>query len=410
MGTIVTEANHGGGLHGRIAIELKQAFFEKVKDSLNELGRPELAQDLQYHQLFTLSAGTSFGGLSTVGLSPIGGRDPYFSSPGEIGGLIDAEAGNIFPHRSTFLGKLFNNPRQIPGGLFGTTQYSNKRLKEIVQDVTGTTARMSDVENDIMITMTKLHPEVDALFAKSHVARGERTLLDDGTEADRKNWLLWEATLGGASPTTYFQGVPLTNPARDDNVVVVDGGQSGWNDPSGPAFIESVFLYGKESNDLSVCEVIDHRSQKGLMMPHNRIHIHWGTGDFNPGVDRDDAIKNTLASVGGAIVSSSMQSVHRFSMMVGQAGIIGTGHYYSFDQMIDTVPSAIRPDGDFTLSTPDQLARLRDTGQLAADRLSGQIEEVAKLVAEAYIERKDFEASNPGQSYKDHLRPDTLSV
>lgn len=408
MVLIVTEANHGGGLHGRMAVELKQAFFEKVKNTLSDMGRPELAQDLEYNQLFTISGGTSFGGLSTVGMSRIGGRNPYFSTPAELGALIDAEAGNIFPHRSSFLGKLFNNPRQIPGGLFGTTQFSNKRLKEIIQDVTGVDTRMSDVENDIMITMTKLHPNVDALFAKSHVARGEKTLLDDGSEADRKNWLLWEATLGGASPTTFFQGVPLTNTTRDDNIVVVDGGQSGWNDPSGPVFIESVFLYGRETDDLSVCEVIDHRSRRGLMMPHDHIHIHWGTGDFNRGVDRKDAIKNTLASVGGAIVSSSMQSVHRFSLLVGQTGAISDSRYFSFDQMIDTVPENIRPDPDFTLSTPEQLGRLRDTGLYAADRLSGQIDEVARLVAQAYVERKDFEAANPGVSYKDHLRSGLL--
>lgn len=409
MPTIVTEANHGGGLHGRIAIELKQAFFDKVKDHLRDEGRPELAENLKYNELFALSAGTSFGALSTVGMISINGRDPYFSSPSEMGQFIDEHAEKIFPHNSNVFSKVFNNPRQLLGGFLGTTKFSNKPLREIIQDIAGKNTRMADVEDDIMLMMTKIHPDMDALFAKSHIARGEGTLIDSGDEADRKNWLLWEAALGSASPTTIFPGIELHNPARNDRVVVIDGGQSGWNNPSMPAMIETVAIYGQEVGQINMCDIVDHKVDRGLMTPHDVIHLHWGTGDFQRSVGLKDAKKNTLASVGGAIVSSAMESVHRFSLQVGQSGIRGD-QFYSFDQIIKDVPEDIRPDNDFTLASKDQMLKLRDTGIYAAEQLSDQIQEAARLVGNAYIERFDYEKNNPGMSYKDYLRSEALEA
>ncbi len=417
MGVIVTEANHGGGLHGRIAIELKQAFFDKVKDSLRDSGRAELADNVKYHELFALSAGTSFGALATVGLSSINGRDPYFSSPAELGEFIDENADKIFPHHSNIFSKIFQNPRQLLGGFAGTPKFNNRPLKNLIQDIVGKDTRMSDVDNDIMLTMTKLHPDMDAVFAKSHVARGEITHLNGADDAERKNWLLWEAALGSASPTTFFHGVPLTTPigadgkpARDDRIVVVDGGQSGWNDPSIPTSIETVYIYGRETEDIQLFDFVDReRTRKAFTVPHDVVHIHWGTGNFKQGVEYDKAIKNTLASVGGAIVSASMQSVHNFSVVLGQSGVRGD-HFFNLDQEISEVPKIIRPDRDFTLSTKDQMIRLRETGLFAADQLSDQIQEAASLVADAYIERFDYEAENPGKSYKDFLKPSVLEV
>ena len=403
MGTIVTESNHGGGLHGRIAIELKQAFFNEVKNQLEEAGRPELKDGLQYHELFQLSAGTSFGALSTIGLSKIGGREPFFKSPADMGDFIDEKASEIFPHHNNVFSKLFQNPRQLLGGVAAATRFSNKPLKAILQDIVGTDTRMSDIENDVMLTMTRVHPNLDAMFAKSHVARGEATEIDSLGEAARKDWLVWQAALGSASPTTFFPGVSLENPNRDDRIVVIDGGQSGWNNPTIPTIAEATFLYGKETKDHDACLVMNNRDGRMYTTPHDIVHIHWGTGDFDNGVSFEQGMKNNLLSMKDVLVSSSMQSVHKYSLREGQRQI---EDFFNFDVFIDDVPEDIRPDDNFVLSTDDQMTRLAQTGVYAANQLSDQIKEAAELVANAYIERVDYEAEHPDRSYKDHLQAD----
>ncbi len=403
MAKIITESNHGGGLHGRMTVELKQAFFDEVKKQLADNGREELAEGLRYNELFQLSAGTSFGALSTVGMSKIKGRDPYFSSPADLGKFMDENAGKILPHHESTFGKLFNNPRQLLGGIFGTTKFSNKHLKEALQEIVGKDTRMSDVEDDIMLTMTRVHPNLDAMFAKSHVARGEVTEIDDMDDAARKNWILWEAALGSASPTTFLPGVPLTNAMRDDRIVVIDGGQSGWNNPSIPVIAEATFMYGAETQDEDKCLIMNTRSQQMYGTPHKIIHLHWGTGDFNAGVPYDDAVKNSLLSMKDVLVSSSMQSVHKYSLRHGQRQL---EHFFNFDINMEDVPADIRPDANFVLSSDEQMARLKQTGLYAVEQLSDQIEEAASLVAKAYIERVDYEQANPGSTYKDHLHVD----
>ncbi|MGN7438843.1 MAG: hypothetical protein ACTHOO_09395 [Alcanivorax sp.] len=407
MGTIITESNHGGGLHGRMTMELKQAFYNEVKNQLDDQGRPDLAENLDYQDLFHLSAGTSFGALSTAGMSRIKGRGAYFKSPAELGDFIDRTASTIFPHHDSFLGKLFQHPRQILGGIAGTTRYSQAPLRDAIQGIVGKDTTMADVEDDIMLTMTRVHPNLDAMFAKSHVARGEVTEIDDLDDAKRKDWLLWQAALGSASPTTYLPGVELTNPFRDDRVVVIDGGQSGWNNPSIPAIAEATFIYGSETEDRDQCLIMNTRSHQMYGLPHDIIHIHWGTGDYDAGVSLKDAKKNSLLSMKDVLVASSMQSVHKYSLRQGARQI---DHFYNFDVLIDDVPEEIRPDENFVLSTDDQMNRLRETGLYAAEKLSSQIQEAATLVAKAYIERAEYEAAHPDHSYKDFLKGEVPSM
>tara|TARA_R110001592_G_scaffold16881_22_gene71840 strand:- start:9520 stop:10743 length:1224 start_codon:yes stop_codon:yes gene_type:complete len=401
MGKVVTESNHGGGVYGRMTVEVKQAFFDEVKNQLRGAGRGELAEGLRYNELFQLSAGTSFGALSTIGMSKIKGRDPYFSSPGEMGTFMDKAAPKIFPYHDSFVGKLLHDPRQILDGVAGITKYSNRPLRGMVQDIVGIDTRMADVEDDIMLTMTKVHPNLDAMFAKSHVARGEVTEIDGLDDAKRKNWLLWEVALGSASPTTFFPGVSLTNPDRDGRIVVIDGGQSGWNNPTIPTLAEATFMYGSETTDETECLIINTKNRTMYGTPHDIIHIHWGTGDFNSGVPYDDAIKNSLLSMKNVLVASSMQSVSKYSLREGQRQL---EHFFNFDILMDDVPEDIRPHPNFVLSTDEQMYRLKQTGLFAAEKLSEQIKEAAALVAGAYIERVDYEKDHPGESYKDHLR------
>ena len=407
MGTIITESNHGGGLHGRMTMELKQAFYQEVKNQLGDQGRPDLAENLDYQDLFHLSAGTSFGALSTVGMSRIKGKGAFFNSPAELGEFIDKSASTIFPHHETFLGKLFQHPRQILGGIAGTTRFGQAPLREAIQGIVGENTKMADVEDDIMLTMTRVHPNVDAMFAKSHVARGEVTEIDDLDDAKRKNWLLWQAALGSASPTTYLPGVALTNPDRDDRIVVIDGGQSGWNNPSIPAIAEATFIYGSETQDRDQCLVMNTRSHQMYGLPHDIIHIHWGTGDYDAGVSYKDAKKNSLIAMKDVLVSSSMESVHKYSLRQGARQI---DHFYNFDVLIDEIPEDIRPDQNFVLSTDEQMIRLRETGLYAAEMLSSQIKEAATLVAEAYIERHNYEEEHPDHSYKEFLKGEAPSM
>ncbi|PCI55263.1 MAG: hypothetical protein COB36_06470 [Alphaproteobacteria bacterium] len=408
MGIIVTESNQGGGLHGRMTVELKQAFFNEVKEQLIKRDYKDEADTLEYHNLITLSAGTSFGAISTIGMSQIAGQpNPYFTSPREFGNFIDDNAHKIFPHNSNFFKKLFNNPRQILSGIAGTTQYSNKPLRGLIEDVVGKNTHMADITDDVMLTMTRVHPDLDAMFAKSHVARGEGTAWDASDEAARKNWLLSEVVLGSASPTTYLPGVELHNDARENRIVVVDGGQSGWNNPSIPALTEATFIYGKETNEDSNCFIFDNRAHTGYAMPHDIIHLHWGTGDFDEGVSYKDAKKNTLIAMKDVIVSTSMQAVHRFSIRSGQQAV---KDYFNFDINIGDVPKDIRPKDAFTLSSKDQMHRLSEAGMHAAAQMHGQIKEAASLVANAYIEKIEYEKSHPGTSYKDYLKADTCEI
>ncbi|PCJ99701.1 MAG: hypothetical protein COA45_02460 [Zetaproteobacteria bacterium] len=408
MGVIVTESNQGGGLHGRMTVELKQAFFNEVKEQLIKRDYTDEASNLQFHNLITLSAGTSFGALSTIGMSQIIGREnPYFTSPRELGDFIDDNANKIFPYHSNFFKKLFNNPRQILNGIAGTTKYSNKPLRGLIEDVVGINTHMADVTDDIMLTMTRVHPDLDAMFAKSHVARGESTVWDKGVEAARKNWLLSEVVLGSASPTSYFPGVELHNDAREGRIIVIDGGQSGWNNPSIPVLTEATFMYGQETNEDSNCFIFDNQAHKGYAMPHDIIHLNWGTGDFSDGVSYKDARKNTLIAMKDIIVAAPMQAVNRFSIRSGQQAI---KDYFNFNIDINNVPADIRPKDAFTLSSKDQMLRLSETGLYAAEQMYHKIKTAASLVANAYIEKIEYEKDHPGSTYKDYLKANVCEI
>lgn len=397
MVTVVTESNHGGGLHGRFTMVLKQAFLEAVQRELIEKGKPELAQDLQYNDLFDLSGGTSFGALSQVALSSVNGR-VAFGSPAEFGDYIDQEASEIFPHHDNFLSKLFRNPRQLLGGVEGVTRFSPKPLQERLIDILGAETRMSDVSNNIMMTMTQMHPVINARFAKSHVARGETTQLQGLDDAQRHDWLLWQATLGSASPTSYLPGVRLDNPYRDDKVVVIDGGQSGFNNPTLPVLAEIAFMCGQRTDNKHEAFLADSLSEDHMMlkMPHQIIHLDWGTGEYPSELSERAALRNTVVSVGGNLASAPMRSVSRFSLIEGQRNV---EEFFSFNMRAQDFPSDIRPDSDFVLSSEDQMIRLKAAGEFAVDRLSDDIQEAARVVARAYIEKKEFEAEHDGEDY-----------
>ena len=409
MGDIITESSQGGGVHGLMTLAVKQAFFDAVKENLHNKGHSDLALRVAYNNLITLTGSASFGTLSALATAQTANRpNPYFSSPGEFGQFMMENAGRILPHHDNFFGKLFNDPRQILAGVAGTTKFSNKPLKEIIEEVAGPNTMMADVEDDVMMTMTRVHPTFDALFAKSHIARGESTSWNSSSEAARKNWILAEVVLGSASPTSYLPGVELHNSARDDRTIVIDGGQSGWNNPTIPVLTEAAFIYGKEADSQSDCFVVDTRAHKGYTMPHNIIHLHWGTGDFNDGLSVKDAKKNTLLSMKSALVSTSTQSVSRFSMRHGQQSI---KDYFHFDFKVDDIPKDIRPKDDFTLTSKEQLYRLSQAGLYAASELlSEQIQQAADLVADAYIQKVEFERAHPTTTYKDYLKSNSCEI
>lgn len=402
MGVIVTEANQGGGLHGRMTMELKKVFFDEVKTSLKEKGFGEGLQNLRYNDLFTVVAGTSFGSLITIASSSINDKRPACATPHEIAQLIDDEAGKIFPYNKTFFGKLFNDPRQILGGLAGTPQYSNKHLKGVIQDLVGKDTYMSDIKHDVMLTMAQLHPSIDTLFAKSHLARGEKTAAEDDFNAASKDWLIWESALASASPTSIFPGVVMTNRAGDKTVGVIDGGQSGWNDCTIPVLAEATFMYGKKHDDAQNCLIVDSQG-KGFDTPHEIIHLSWGTGDFHDSVPLDKVKKNTILAMGKHLATVPMQATHKYSLVIGQQQV---EHFYRLDPDINDLPASLRPDADITLSSPEQMQKLTQAGIYAAQLLHEKIKSVANLVADAYIERKKFEQQNQGVSYKDYLKSD----
>ena len=409
MGNIITESNEGGGVHGLMTLAVKQAFFDAVKEKLQSKGYSNEATVLTYNNLITLSASTSFGTLSTLATTKTANRlNPYFSSPGEFGEFMKENAGKVFPHHSNFFKKLFNDPRQILAGVAGTTKFNNKPLKELINEIAGPNTMMADVEDDVMLTMTRVHPRLDAIFAKSHIARGESTSWNSSSEAARKNWILAEVALGSASPTSYLPGVELHNDARDDRTIVIDGGQSGWNNPSIPVLTEAAFIYGKEADSQTDCFVVDTRAHKGYTMPHDIIHLHWGTGDFNDGLSAEDAKKNTLLSMKSAIVSTSTQSVSRFSMRHGQQSI---KNYFHCDFNVDDIPQDIRPKDDFTLASKEQIHRLSEAGLYAASEiLSEQIQQAADLVADAYIQKIEFEKAHTTTTYKDYLKSNSCEI
>ncbi len=397
MVNVVTESNHGGGLHGRFTMVLKQAFFEAVQSELVDQGKPDLAQDLQYNDLFDLSGGTSFGALSQVALSSVNGKTP-FASPAEFGEYIDEEASAIFPHRDNIVSKLFRNPRQLLGGVGGVTRFSSGPLQERLIDLIGEDTRMSDVSHNIMMTMTQMHPVINARFAKSHVARGEATQLQGADDAQRHDWLLWQATLGSASPTSYLPGVRLDNPYRDDRVVVIDGGQSGFNNPTLPVLAEIAFMCGRKTDHKHEAFLADSLSEDHMMlkMPHQIVHLDWGTGEYPSEMSERAALRNTVLSVGGNLASAPMRSVSRFSLIEGQRNVES---FFSFNMRAQDFPEEIRPDSDFVLSSEDQMIRLKAAGEFAVDRLSEDIQEAAKIVARAYIDKKEFEEDHPDQDF-----------
>ncbi len=424
---IITESNQGGGLHGRATVEIKDAFFKQVKNSLNQKGYGQAATELHYCDLTNLTGGTSFGALSTIALCRIDGRNggnPYFSSPGEFGLYIDKNAARIFPHNNGFFKTLFNDPRQLLQGLKWATQYSNKGLKSVLNDVIGPDAHFSDVRNDVIITMSTTEflqgqdkaARVDvARFAKSHVARGEGTLINDPTESLRKNWVLSEVVMASASPASYLPGVALTNPNRDDYIIAQDGGFSGFNNPSIPVLNEASFIYGSECSveKASVIELGERQQVvKAYSLPKDLAHLHWGTGDFstqNVSRTRKDALENTVLSMGvGSLISAPINGVHQYSLRTGAAAM---EHYHNFDFNVAAAPKQMHPDSDFTLSTPNQLSKLKDIGQWAADQLSTQIAQVADLVADAYIDRLTYEKNNTSQlEYKNFLKQQSCDL
>jgi hypothetical protein len=161
-------------------------------------------------------------------------------------------------------------------------------------------------------------------------------------------------------------------------------------------------MYGEKQDSAHNCMIVD-RNGQGFDTPHNIIHLSWGTGDFHDSVPLDDVKKNTILAMGKHLATVPMQATHKYSLVMAQQQV---EHFYRLDADISDLPDSIKPDSDITLSSPQQMTKLTQAGIFAAEKLHTKIKEVAKLVADAYIERKKFEKENQGISYKDYLRSD----
>lgn len=200
----------GGGIRGIIPAMV-------LRNLEAQLGRPIASA---FHML----AGTSTGGIITVGLTR---PDPLPAA--ELVELYATRGSQIFS-RSTW-----KSVRSLRG--VSDERYNHEPLERILVDLLGE-SKLSDVPQDLLVAAYEIERR-EPLFFKSWKARGRD--LSSGETAQQRDFLLRDIARATSAAPTYFEPAPVRSMAGDV-LYLIDGGVYA-NNPGMCALASARHLY-----------------------------------------------------------------------------------------------------------------------------------------------------------------------
>lgn len=207
----------GGGIRGIIPA-LILAEIEK------RTGKP-------IHQLFDFIAGTSTGGIISLGL---GYNKPGSSQPYEAKDLV-----SLYEQNGPELFKK-TGTKKIPGIGLIQEKYSQHAIEQTLKSFFGNLLlhQTCRADLDVLITSYDIEMRRPWLF-KSHRAKGH------GFEDKQRDFLLWQVARATSAAPTYFEPFKI-NLSNNDYMALVDGGVFA-NNPALCAYAEAKVIWAKRN-------------------------------------------------------------------------------------------------------------------------------------------------------------------
>lgn len=192
-------------------------------------------------EMFDLIAGTSTGGILTLGLTIPGVRGLPKYAASQLVDLYHREGERIFPRP---LWRRFPLLGGIAGGAADLLdeRYSSKGIESVLEEYFGN-AMLSDAMTEVLVTAYAIERR-DTFFFKSRSAR------ERGPEYD---FLVRDVGRATSAAPTYFEPAMIAANAgeRDDYYALVDGGVFA-NNPSMCAISEATEGHHKKLSDIAL--------------------------------------------------------------------------------------------------------------------------------------------------------------
>jgi uncharacterized protein len=232
----------GGGIYGIVSAMIL-AEIERLS------GKP-------VSHMFDLIAGTSTGGIITLGLTmpDATGKVPRYSAADMVD-LYSTKGPQIF-YRSALHQLLSIN------GLIDEKYESvgiERTLRKYFGEIT-----LAEVLTDVLITAYHIERR-DAYFFKSHKARKQ----------EDRNFYIRDVARATAAPPTFFEPAKITNMSKSQEFVLVDGAIFA-NNPAMCAYAEIKAMY-PEVNDVMVVSVGITGSKRPYLYEQTR---DWGKAQW----------------------------------------------------------------------------------------------------------------------------------
>lgn len=299
----------GGGIKGIIPAYILERIETRVKDMLKADGHFEKARRFMLSDVFTLSAGTSTGGLIALYLNaykpgttrayPTTGLIPLYQSLGQ----------KVFHS-----GSWHRNLRGKAGVL--TARHSAKPLEALLQEKLGNQT-LAYAKNFLLITSTDAESlqtflfttrgALESLNGRVKNAQGEKVNL---------NYFLWQAGRATSAAPTFFK--PFTLPVGSENSITLIDGGVGVNDPAVHAFYEMDKILENETNlSIDQVEVVLLSLSTGrddFKLPKQKFSGPFGGGAIQalgptlaslmtiPNVNYQEFVKHELPRRGGKVI------------------------------------------------------------------------------------------------------------
>jgi uncharacterized protein len=317
----------GGGIRG-IVPALVLAEIEKRTEA-------------RVAQLFDLVAGTSTGGILTLGLlKPGGDGTPQF----EASELVDlyAERGDDIFHDS-LLWKI----RSL-GGL-AEERYDEKPLEKVLKDYFGD-ARLSEALTEFSITSYDLY--------ESHPFFMKRSYSKEKPEWDYPMW--WAARATSAAPT-YFEPFEIQASLPDEHDhVLVDGGVFA-NNPTVCGYVDALEMWGAET-EIVVCS-LGTGEKRMRALSHDKVS-DWGAAKW-------------ATTILDTVFDGVSDTVDYQMKRLCKARPGETPRYRRFQIQVPDGMSAALDN-----ATPDQIKRLRGLGEELIRLHRPQLDEMCQQLVE----------------------------
>jgi len=228
----------GGGIRGIIPATILASIEERT-------GKP-------ISQLFDLIAGTSTGGILTLGLTmPNSSGEPEFTAH-QLCKLYERDIPHIFRHPQSWWGNLLR------------PKYRSSAFKQILQKSFGD-CHLKDALTDVLITCYDIEHRLPYIF-KSRSAKLQSDF----------DFRIRDVALAASASPTMFYPVRLPRSSRHRPVYLVDGGVFA-NNPSISALSEMQSILSYENKKYFIVSIGTGKSERPLTHEFINLwgYVHW---------------------------------------------------------------------------------------------------------------------------------------